>query len=310
LQSPSPMGRGGSLGLTDGQSHGPIDVSERADDSDTAAAAAKAAAAECEAASSSASCSLAVEYIVFLIRHGEAAHNVKEQRAKDDAKAECVARGLDVAIPETKSAMEEARKAVLHDDGMADPGLSSAGKQCAAETRARIDELITGKQALPTPSRVLVSPLQRTLQTAALVFEGHGNVRACEELRERQTGLACDQRSSAQSMCKRLSFKGIDFAQLLSIDDGDGGTASPSSGVEDKAMLRTRTNKAILELLEGAAERCVALVTHKGYLRELERGPLCQPDATECANGEVRIYQIAITRTADGQRSLLASRLA
>merc|ERR1719221_217117 len=38
--------------------------------------------------------------------------------------------------------------------------------------------------------------------------------------------------------------------------------------------------------------KAVAIVTHKGFLRELERGPLGQPEASEFANGEVRMYEV------------------
>lgn len=245
-------------------------------------------------------------YTVFLLRHGEAAHNVLEKRAKDDARARCTANGLDPGSKETLAAMEEARMAVLEDDGMADPSLSAEGRRCGCETRARIDEL-SSEQAIPVPTRVLVSPLQRTLQTAALVFQGHANVRACEELCERRTGLACDQRSPARTMCKRPTFVGIDFEQVLKIDDGP--PSEPAGGVEDKAMLRTRT-LAMLGLLEDADDTSIALVTHKGYLRELERGPLCQAEATECANGEVRVYRVITSHSADGTKEIVASRLA
>lgn len=45
--------------------------------------------------------------------------------------------------------------------------------------------------------------------------------------------------------------------------------------------MRARTG-LLAGLLEAVPEASVALVTHKGYLRELERGPLGRPDATEC----------------------------
>ena len=57
---------------------------------------------------------------------------------------------------------------------------------------------------------------------------------------------------------------------------------------ENKAELRERTRK-LLALLDEAS---IAVVTHKGYLRELERGTLGQPNAKEFTNGEIRVYRI------------------
>ena len=71
-------------------------------------------------------------------------------------------------------------------------------------------------------------------------------------------------------------------------------TSAPTLA-EDKEALRVRTNK-LWGLLAESRERVIAIVTHKGYLRELERGPLEQPHAIEFANGEVRAYQVTIDR--------------
>jgi broad specificity phosphatase PhoE len=74
-----------------------------------------------------------------------------------------------------------------------------------------------------------------------------------------------------------------------------GCNTSPPTLAEDKEALRVRTNK-LWGLLAESEERVIAVVTHKGYLRELERGPLEQPHATEFTNGEVRAYQVTIDR--------------
>ena len=122
-------------------------------------------------------------------------------------------------------------------------------------------------------------------------------------------------------------------------------------------MLRERTLQ-LLELLTESEHRSIALVTHKGYLREvrrvtlcyafaceceqpsracdqlydmaalrslttsphgatrsqcaqLERGTLCRPDATECGNGEVRVYVVTISyeATPQGEQRRVAAEL-
>ena len=79
--------------------------------------------------------------------------------------------------------------------------------------------------------------------------------------------------------------------------------------VEDKAMLRQRTLQ-LLELLEEQREHAaVAIVGHKGYIRELERGTFCRPGATECSNGEVRVYRVAVSLEADGDRRVAAEQV-
>jgi len=247
---------------------------------------------------------------LYLIRHGEAEHNVREKAAQAAAKAEAVERGLDPNGAEVAAAMETARKAVLQDCALCDPPLSDAGKAMAAVPRKALDQLYG--RGLPQPTCVLVSPLQRTLQTAALVFPGHGHVMAREALKERQTRLACDTRSSADELLKRGTFKHMNLSEIVRHDDeGHNPTKSASGGadVEDKEMLRSRTLQ-VLELLEEQCDhRAVAIVSHKGYIRELERGPFCRSEATECGNGEVRVYSVTVVQEAGGSRRVLADRV-
>jgi len=164
-----------------------------------------------------------------------------------------------------------------------------------------------------------VSPLQRALQTAAALFEGNIAVRrhVREELEERHTGYACDTRHSTNTLKARQSFMEFSFAVI--------GRASAAkhererrhapgveaiAAVEDKQQMRARTG-LLAGLLEAVPEASVALVTHKGYLRELERGPLGRPDATECGNAEVRTYKVTL-RLADcasGEAALIEKAL-
>jgi len=315
---------------------------------------------------------------LYLIRHGEAEHNVKEEQAKAAASKRLSAAGFDLKEPEAQAAIEKARRSVLADNSLYDPPLSQNGKEMTAEPRATIERLIGG--GLPAPTVVLVSPLQRTLQTAALVFPAHQNVSAREVLRERRTGHACDSRSPAHLLAKRLTFSHINLSEIVRIDSessqsnagdlqpsstcsidisnsstsdgdsggeggagagagidvsngstGDGGSGGGEGGsshgdsttltggecgcecssgqvpVEDSSMLRRRTLQLMELLTEHSEHSAVAIVTHKGFIRELERGPFCQPEATECANGEVRVYRVSVATEAGGSQRVAST---
>jgi broad specificity phosphatase PhoE len=283
-------------------------------------------------------------YIIYLIRHGEARHNVLEKEAQRKALARAVAEGHALDSAYTMERMEEARKSVLSNDDLFDAPLSAIGKQEAAKASRIFHGEFLETHNLPSPKEVLVSPLQRTLQTADVMFPqdtcGSGGTTTCkirvrEELRERCTGQPPDNRKSSAvlSFCplykrfsmerlRRYSFDAKDPTSGMQSSDVASPTSTPSSTstmssttpsedettkttwgcntsaptlAEDKEALRVRTNK-LWGLLAESKERVIAIVTHKGYLRELERGPLDQPHATEFANGEVRAYQVTIDR--------------
>jgi hypothetical protein len=63
--------------------------------------------------------------------------------------------------------------------------------------------------------------------------------------------------------------------------------------IEDKSMLRERT-KRLFHLLDETDSRSICLIGHKGYLRELERGPLGNADAELFENCEVRVYRLEL----------------
>jgi broad specificity phosphatase PhoE len=257
--------------------------------------------------------------ILYLIRHGEASHNVLEKAAKKRAKEECIAEGYAPDSPEVKQAMEEARKSVLHDVNLFDASLSDLGRQEATTASKQLQELVVANNGLILPEEVLVSPLTRTLETADLIFPDHANIRVREELRERQTGLPPDSRRSTATLRRRPTFHRFSmsrirgqsmtnfelpqFAQLFLGDDSDDedflncDDSSDYSMIEeteeDKQMLRKRTKK-LFELLIESEHSSLAIVTHKGYLRELERGQFEQPDAKEFNNCEVRVYRVTV----------------
>ena len=74
-----------------------------------------------------------LEVVLYLIRHGEAAHNILEAEAKSKARAEAVARGMDPESKECKDAIEKARKAVLQEQER-----STALEQSVKEKEQRV----------------------------------------------------------------------------------------------------------------------------------------------------------------------------
>lgn len=272
--------------------------------------------------------------LVYLIRHGEASHNVLEKQAQRVAKERAEAEGL--SPEQVHERMEESRMAVLTDEGLRDACLSEMGHNDALNARATLEGLLK-ERGWTMPTKVLVSPLTRTLQTADIIFQHHKTICVHEEIQERQTGQPCDSRQSSSKLCKTFrrfqmhamgSFQ--DDSMFLSDGDDESDECSSSSissqndfphmasrlskslghnahcvdqikntvhrtlseplqrMEENKAELRERTRK-LLALLD---EPSIAVVTHKGYLRELERGTLGQPNAKEFMNGEIRVYRI------------------
>ena len=69
---------------------------------------------------------------------------------------------------------------------------------------------------------------------------------------------------------------------------------------ESKEMLRERASK-LFDLLMEAEHRHVMIVSHKGYLREVERGLFGLTDSPLFGNAELRVYRVIFTK---GDRSL------
>jgi broad specificity phosphatase PhoE len=220
------------------------------------------------------------------------------------------------------------RRRLLADPNFLDVGLSETGLDQAIEAREKLKAMVQ-EGHLPAPERILVSPLQRTMQTAAAMFPQHPNVHVHEIIRERRTGLPCDERSPTNYPARRKTFR---YMHMTGIDnlreddncafdnvstcasessfDGENGLAdfmmvgqislsdiptSPTSAndIEDAQMLRRRTRQ-LGTLLKSVREDVVCVVSHKGFLRELERDLLQRADATEFGNCEVRTYEIKL----------------
>ena len=69
---------------------------------------------------------------------------------------------------------------------------------------------------------------------------------------------------------------------------------------ESKTQLRERAGQ-LFDVLMEMTHRHVLIVSHKGYLREMERGLLGLTDSPLFDNAEVRVYRVVFTR---GDRDL------
>jgi len=237
-----------------------------------------------------------MDLTLFLIRHGEASHNVLEKMAKQEALEKALAEGLKEDDELTKERVELARQRVLLDDNLFDAPLSQLGKQEARGAGEALSSL-SKEQDLPFPEEILVSPLTRTLETANLVFPQHANIHVREELRERCTGKPPDTRSSPDQLRSRISFSRFSMTRLEEVAAIQQSQQQweIQKKEENKSMLRERTRQLFRLLAECPSNRkSIAVVTHKAYLRELERGPFGDPGAVEFKNGEIRAYKIRL----------------
>jgi len=234
---------------------------------------------------------------LYLVRHGEAVHNIEEQRAKRLAAAEAEAQGHLEGCKAHNAMVEAARKAALRSEHLRDPALSATGERQTCALREEFQALTQSDFGLPKPAVVLVSPLQRTLETAAILFPDHPRVHVYEDLRERRTGLPCDERKDAGYLARQSAFSNMDFSSLLAAE-------APAPEVEDAAALRRRTAR-LAEALRSVEDSVLCLVTHKAFLRELERGPLGRPDAKEFGNCEARAYKVMLMPDGSMVASLL-----
>jgi len=221
---------------------------------------------------------------IFLVRHGEALHNIAEMAAQLHAATIALTLGHEKGTAEFNQLVEGARHSTLEDEQFRDAPLSDKGKEEAALARPYFEKLAEDLK-VPFPSSVLVSPLRRTLQTAMILFPLHPQIHVVELLRERRTSRPCDERSPVQDLAGVPMFSHMNFDDLPLED------AAP--GIEDSTMLRERAADLVRSLFESDDE-VMCLITHKAILRELERGPLGRVEAPEFGTCEVRVYQVAM----------------
>ncbi len=181
-------------------------------------------------------------FTLYFVRHGEALHNELEKQAESSALSSAIAEGHDPDSPYAKKRVEEARKAILRSESMEDPPLSKLGVEQAKKAKKDLERLIDVYD-LPPVEEVWVSPLQRTLQTASIVFpntavdvdevpalssesssdgvtrdgsklEVFPKIRVRKEIEERRTGLPCDRHSSLGKLTQRPTFNRFSFSAL------------------------------------------------------------------------------------------------
>jgi len=198
------------------------------------------------------------ELLIYFVRHAEAEHNVKEK----EAVREVIKHGGG------KKEQELARKNILQNSVLRDAPLSQHGTLEAKHTCCDLDYLMSaGDVRYQPPKVVLVSPLRRALMTATLLFyhpeNGNNNPQflAVEALREKRTGLACDERHDVKTL--QNEFPHINF------DNVQRGLPVVPIG-EDNSAVKARAKKFMEERLPHFSNfGFVAVVSHKGWLREM-----------------------------------------
>lgn len=242
---------------------------------------------------------------LYLVRHGEAVHNVLEAKAQQEAKAK--AQALNLSPSETEALMEEARQAVLQDASLRDAPLTERGKQQARECAEKLVQLIEQGTTHP-PTEAMVSPLTRTLQTCQIILDtmkDHSqlSLRAHirPEIQERQTHFPPDTPRAPDHLL-RYTRENDRFVMTHVHQVSQEDVTQELRIRESKEMLRERASKLFDVLVENMEHRHVLIVSHKGYLRELERGLLgLGDDSPHFDNAEMRVYRIVFTH---GERSL------
>lgn len=228
---------------------------------------------------------------LYLIRHGEAAHNVLEATAQQAAKLQAEQLGL--SPEETYERMEAARKSVLTDNSLRDANLTEKGRQQARDVATELHRIVEERQIHP-PTEAMVSPLSRCLETAKIVLEPHdiaAHIRP--ELSERRTQFPPDTPRPLEELLRITSDDDrftINNTESLSKEKAE----QEAQVRESKEMLRERASH-MFDLLMEMEHRHVMVVSHKGFLRELERGLLEIPDSPLFGNCELRVYRVIFT---------------
>jgi len=320
---------------------------------------------------------------LYLVRHGEALHNVKEAEAQ--AKARLLAQEEGLSEEETLQKMEAARKEVLKDQSFFDAPLTDKGRLQARRTGELLARLVgaeweddeddssnyesdededddnnacpavtaekrvrrivqSNEIRLHPPTEAMVSPLSRCLETAEIMLHQHfdsrntikcnnpnsktkngnndnknGNtnshntcildpelkVHIRPEIRERQTQFPADTPKEMGHLLNWTQQKYMSNTKgpfKFHVKEQALKGNYDLSVEESKTMLRERASKLFHVLME-MHHTHIFICSHKGYLREMERGllGLSEEDSPLFANGELRVYRVVFTR---GERAL------
>lgn len=171
-----------------------------------------------------------------------------------------------------------------------DCALSAHGEQQCAAQRERFQRL------LRTAQLVVISPLQRTLQTACLALpflEGVVPWVAIESIRE-TTGLhPCDKRRSRSEKMTQPEFKHIDFSFI----ESDFDALYDLYSIREPEAHVARRAQNFFDWLETRKESEVVVVTHSAFLRTLFHQIILEcddDDKKNYENCEIRSYIIEI----------------
>jgi broad specificity phosphatase PhoE len=239
---------------------------------------------------------------LYLVRHGEAVHNVLEAQAQEVAKVKAQQNNL--SPEETYRNMEEARKSVLKDPSLMDAPLTERGREQARHVSQKLQDIID-QGIIHPPTEAMCSPLSRCLETTQILLENTTAITTSSahirpELAERKTQFPPDTPKPLEDLLRwtRESDRFIiTHAEKLCKEN----VAHEAMCRESKEMLRARASQ-MFDLLMEMEHRHVLVVSHKGFLRELERGLLEIPDSPQFDNCEMRIYRVIFTA---GERSLV-----
>ncbi|CAB9509427.1 PGAM [Seminavis robusta] len=301
---------------------------------------------------------------LYLVRHGQALHNVKEAEAQETARQMALQQQPSCTPDEIAQQMEAARKAVLQDATLFDAPLTALGRQQAKQAGEYLAELID-RGVAPPPTEAMVSPLSRCLETADILLQQHlqhefdipdddedpserldinneatkdndnttteesprrGQRRSTllvhirPEIQERQTQYPPDTPQTPDQLYHWTQQQQQEPQEPQQPEQQlDNNTDSSSSSnnyrfhhhgkaltghalqvEESRTQLRERASK-LFDVLMEMSHRHVLIISHKGYLREMERGLLGLTDSPLFDNAEVRVYHVVFTR---GDRSL------
>ena len=237
---------------------------------------------------------------LYLIRHGEAEHNVLEAKAQKVAEQE--AKALNLSPEETHKRMEDARKSVLNDVSLRDAPLTDIGRQQARETSKKLREMIANSK-IHHPTEAMCSPLSRCLETCKILLEEDTDFKAHirPEIAERRTLYPPDKPKPLDQLLR--CTRDDDRFTIANIEQLSPQKVTDEAAVrESKEMLRERASE-MFDLLMECEHRHVLVVSHKGFLRELERGLLQMPDSPLFGNCELRVYRVVFTT---GNRELFS----
>ena len=181
-------------------------------------------------------------------------------------------------------------RALLREPALKDALLTPAGE---AQAKALNAKLRANASFVP-PELIVVSTLSRTIQTAALAFEGlDGDAKpylSTELARERIAYNECDHRRTRSELQATWGPDTVDFSGVAE-DDSLWTERKEVEPDEMNATLCTERSREFLEFLMERPERRIAVVSHRVFLAHLLR-PYPNVGGT-FENAEIRVYRLS-----------------